>query len=195
MASNYELNRKITIETKIDISVALIIKSGKRQSMVKVSLGVPNFSTGKIPMRSGRKFHINQPIKIDKHEFVLTALSVGNPHAVIFVDNFDFDWKFLGAVIENSSTFPNRTNVEFVKIVNRAKVILNDWERGAGATGSSGTGAGAAAAAGIMNGYLDRAIEVVFPSGSLKVEWVSNENNMFLTGPVEFICRGQFMFD
>ena len=100
----------------------------------------------------------------------------------------------MGEIIENSPKFPNRTNVEFVKIVNRSKVILNDWERGAGATGSSGTGAGAAAVAGIINGFLNRGVEVVFPTGSLLIEWPSQDENIYLTGPVEYICRGEFLF-
>ena len=193
LASNYNKKGRVTIQMECDNSIAQISKYGKRQSIVKVSLGKPEFETKEIPLISKQKFHINRPIKIDKYEFVLTALSVGNPHAVMFVDSFDFNWQFLGEIIENSPKFPNRTNVEFVKIVNRSKVILNDWERGAGATGSSGTGAGAAAVAGIINGFLNRGVEVVFPTGSLLIEWPSQEENIYLTGPVEYICRGEYL--
>jgi len=193
MALQYKIKKKVSIETVCDNPTALIIKSGKKQSIIKVSLGKPEFETKKVPLKSKQKFHINTTIKIDKHDFVLTALSVGNPHAVLFVDNFDFDWHFLGEIIENSSVFPNRTNVEFVKIVNRSKVKLNDWERGAGATGSSGTGAAAATVAGIVNGFLNRKVEVVFPTGSLFIDWPSQEENIYLTGPVKFICRGEYL--
>ncbi len=194
MALQYKISKSVSIETVCDNPTALIIKSGKKQSIIKVSLGKPEFETKKVPLKSKQKFHINTTIKIDKHDFVLTALSVGNPHAVLFVDNFDFDWHFLGEIIENSSVFPNRTNVEFVKIVNRSKVKLNDWERGAGATGSSGTGAAAATVAGIVNGFINRKVEVVFPTGSLFIDWPSQEENIYLTGPVEFICRGEYLF-
>ncbi len=190
----YKIKKRVSIETTCDSPTALIIKSGKKQSIIKVSLGKPEFEAKKVPLKSKQKFHINSPIKIDKHDFVLTALSIGNPHAVLFVDNFDFDWHFLGEIIENSSVFPNRTNVEFVKIVNRSKVKLNDWERGAGATGSSGTGAAAATVAGIVNGFLNRKVEVIFAAGSLLIDWPSQEENVYLTGPVEFICRGEYLF-
>lgn len=194
MALQYKINKRVSIETVCDNPTAQIINSGKKQSIIKVSLGKPEFEAKKVPLKSKQKFHINSPIKIDKHDFVLTALSFGNPHAVLFVDNFDFDWHFLGGIIENSSVFPNRTNVEFVKIVNRSKVKLNDWERGAGATGSSGTGAAAATVAGIVNGFLNREVEVVFPTGSLQIDWPSQEENIYLTGPVEFVCRGEYLF-
>jgi len=194
LALNHGCGKNVTIETKCDNPVAYIIRSGRKKSMVRVSLGKPEFETKKVPIKSKHKFHINRPIKIDKYDFVFTALSVGNPHAVLFVDNFDFDWEFLGEIIENSQKFPNRTNVEFVKIVNRSKVKLNDWERGAGATGSSGTGAGAAVVAGIINGLLNRRVEVVFPAGSLLIEWLSHDGNIHLVGPVEYICRGEYLF-
>ncbi|MCP4703816.1 MAG: diaminopimelate epimerase [candidate division Zixibacteria bacterium] len=193
LALQYKKKSKVKIETECDSPTAQIIKSGMKQSIIKVSLGEPEFETKKVPLKSKQKFHINSPIKIDKHDFVITALSVGNPHAVLFVDNFDFDWRFLGNVIENSKLFPNRTNVEFVKIVSRSKVKLNDWERGAGATGSSGTGAAAAAVAGIINGFLNRKVEVVFPGGSLHIEWTEQDKKIFLTGPVEYICQGEYL--
>jgi len=195
MALQYKIKKRVSIETVCDNPTAQIIKSGKKQSIIRVSLGKPEFEAKKVPLKSKQKFHINSTIKIDKHDFVITALSVGNPHAVLFVDNFDFDWHFLGEIIENSSVFPNRTNVEFVKIVNRSKLKLNDWERGAGATGSSGTGAAAATVAGIVNGFLNREVEVVFPTGSLQIDWPSQEENIYLTGPVEFVCCGEYLLD
>ena len=194
MAGQYSLKKTVSIQAVGDNPVAQIIKQGLKKSIVKVSLGKPEFEAKKVPLKSKQKYHINCPIKIDKRDFVLTALSIGNPHAVLFVDNFDFDWQFLGKVIENSLKFPNRTNVEFVKIISRSKVKINDWERGAGATGSSGTGAGAAVTAGIINGFLNRRVEVIFPTGSLLIEWSSNEKNIYLTGPVEYICQGEYLF-
>jgi len=128
-----------------------------------------------------------------KTEIVLTALSVGNPHAVIFVRDFEFDWQNVGRVIEICPHFPRRTNVEFARIVNRKKVILNDWERGAGATGSSGTGAAATVAAAVMNGFMDREAEVVFPRGSLFIEWSEVDDEIYLTGPVEPVAEGNYL--
>jgi len=145
-------------------------------------------------MKSRHKYHINLPVKVGNTNANITALSVGNPHAVIFVDNFNFDWQAVGRTIEISHHFPRRTNVEFVKIVSRHKIILNDWERGAGATGSSGTGASAAVVAGVINGFLNRQVEVVFPAGSLFVDWSDDDDNIYLTGPAEYSCRGVYFY-
>ncbi len=187
--------KNLIFEISNDISEAKIIKSARNSYSIKVSLGKPVFDTKLIPMKSKSKFHIDAPIKIEGKSFPVTVLSVGNPHTVMFVDRFDFDWKKLGYIIENCNYYPHRTNVEFVKIINRSKVILNDWERGAGATGSSGTGAAAAVAAGIVNGLLNREVEVVFPAGSLLIDWPENDDIIYLTGPVEFICRGEYDYN
>jgi len=108
------------------------------------------------------------------------------------VNDFDFDWKTLGAEIEHHKAFPNRTNVEFVRILSRCKVEVADWERGAGATGSSGTGAAASVCAGVTMGLLDRKCEVIFESGSLYIDWQEEGNNIILTGPVEHVADGVF---
>jgi len=191
----YSRKKKLAFEIAGDIASVRIEKASKHQYSVKVSLGQPQFETKKIPMKSKLDYHINAPLEIDGTKFPATVLSVGNPHTVIFVDNFNFEWQRLGEIIENSRHFPHRTNVEFVQIVNRHKVILNDWERGAGETGSSGTGASAAVAAGIVTGLLDRKAEVVFPSGSLFVEWSQSDDIIYLTGPVEYVASGEFFFN
>ncbi|UCD17747.1 MAG: diaminopimelate epimerase [Candidatus Zixiibacteriota bacterium] len=187
--------KRIAIETIQGISEAEIIKSEKISFMIRVSVGSPVFETRLIPMKSRHRFHINLPIRMAGVSIPVTVLAVGNPHCVLFIDNFDFDWQTMGSEIENDSAFPNRTNVEFVKIVNRGRIILRDWERGAGATGSSGTGASAAVAAGVVTGLLNRQVEVVFPSGSLFVDWSDNDNIIRLTGPAAFVCRGEYHFE
>jgi len=188
----HKKNRRIEIETEVATESARIISGRSGNYRIRVSLGQPEFQTNKIPMRSKQKYHINAPVKIDGVEIVLTALSVGNPHAVIYVDSFDFDWPFLGEVIEHSRIFPRRTNVEFAKIKSRSEIVLNDWERGAGATGSSGTGAAAAVAAGVVNGYVNRRVRVQFPLGELVIDWSDDDNRLYLTGPVEEIADGEY---
>lgn len=192
--SNYSRKKKLSFEINDEITEAEIKKAAKGAFSIRVSLGKPEFETKRVPMKSKAKFHINAPIEIDKVKFPVTCLSLGNPNTVMFVDSFDFDWKELGRIIEFDKHFPHRTNVEFVKIVNRSKVILNDWERGAGATGSSGTGAASSVVAGVVNGYLERKTEVVFPAGSLFIEWREEDDIIYLTGPVEFVCNGTFHF-
>ncbi len=189
----YKKKKNLSFMINDEIAEAKIIRAGKNIWSIKVSLGRPLLETKSVPMKSRQKFHINAPLKIENKNFPVTALSVGNPHTVLFVDNFDFDWKELGSIIENHNSFPNRTNVEFVKIKSHSKIILNDWERGAGATGSSGTGAAAAVAAGVVNGLLDRQSEVIFPTGSLFINWSEKDDIIYLTGPAEFICRGEYI--
>jgi len=171
------------------------VKVGKKVRggyMVSVSLGRPEFDTSLVPVKSRRRYMINAPLTIGGIKLPVTCLSVGNPHTVLIVNDFDFDWKTLGAEIEHHKAFPNRTNVEFVRVVSRRKVEVADWERGAGATGSSGTGAAASVCAGVTMGLLDRKGEVVFESGSLFIDWQKNGNNIILTGPVEHITEGVF---
>ncbi len=186
--------KRLIFEINEETAESRIIRASKKLFSVRVSLGRPELEAKKVPMKSTGKYHINAPIVVEGAKLPVTVLSVGNPHAVLIVENFNFDWKQLGRIIESCSYFPHRTNVEFVKIVNRSKIILNDWERGAGATGSSGTGAAAAVTAGVVNGLLNRKAEVVFPSGSLFVDWREEDDNIYLTGPVEFICRGKYYY-
>ena len=145
-------------------------------------------------MKTKQPFVINSPVKIDTVELPMTCLAIGNPHAVMVVDDFEFDWRELGAEIENAKVFPNGTNVEFVRCRSRKKLQVCDWERGAGATGSSGTGAAAAVCAMVMLGLADRQCEVVFETGSLDVDWNESSNMVELTGPVEFVANGEFDF-
>ncbi len=137
---------------------------------------------------------INAPLKIGGLEFPVTCLAVGNPHTVMLVDNFDFDWKSLGAEIEKHPAFPHDTNVEFVRVVNRKRVDLADWERGAGATGSSGTGAAAAVCAMVMLGLVDRDCNVFFDTGNLRVHWHQESDYIELTGPAEYVSKGEFWY-
>ncbi len=172
-----------------------VIKSAKQNKyIVSVLLGEPVFETAFIPVKTEQKYMIQSPLKIGRRNFPVTCLAVGNPHTVLFVDNFDFEWQALGDEIEHHHSFPERTNVEFVKIVNRNKIKVAEWERGAGATGSSGTGAAAAVCAAVFLGRVNRECEVVFETGSLFVSWSEKTNNITLTGPVTRICNGVFNF-
>ncbi len=155
-------------------------------------LGEPDFRTSKVPVKSQRKFLINCPLKIAGVDLPITCLSVGNPHAVLFVEDFEFPWQELGADIEVSTPFPEGTNVEFVRPVSRRKIEVAEWERGAGATGSSGTGAAAAVCASVMLGLTERKCTVSFSGGSLGVNWSSADNHVRTTGEVNYVMEGIF---
>jgi len=186
--------RKLTFETTTSVDEVTLIKKIKNGYLVKVLLGQPNFDTRYIPVRTRQRYLINSPLILGRTKLPVTCLSVGNPHTVLLVNDFNFDWKQIGAELEYARPFSRGTNVEFVKVVNRHKIKVREWERGAGATMSSGTGAAAAVCAIVMLGLVERRCEVVFESGSLFINWDSNTDQIELTGPVQKVTEGTFFF-
>lgn len=185
-----KVHKRATFEMGGVASEVRVLKKQGAGYMVATDLGKPEFRTECVPVRAKQQYMVQAPLKVGGLAFPVTCLSVGNPHAVLFVDNFDFDWKSLGSDIERHPAFPERTNVEFVKVVSRKKLKVAEWERGAGATGSSGTGAAAAVAAAVMNGLAGRDCEVVFEPGSLFVKWREKTDMIELSGAVEYIGEG-----
>ena len=170
------------------------VSGHKSAGLLSTELGIPEFQANAVPIKVKSKFMINRPLKVGDTSFPVTCLSLGNPHTVLFVEDFNFDWKGLGAKIEKHRLFPKGTNVEFVKIVSRKKLKLTEWERGVGATGSSGTGAAAAVAAAVVLGAADRKCLVEFESGSLSIHWRKSDNIIELTGPAAFVCEGFYQY-
>jgi diaminopimelate epimerase len=120
----------------------------------------------------------------------VTVTSMGNPHCSTFVRGFEkLNWRSLGREIECHPLFPNRTNVEFIRVIGRNEIEVRFWERGVGETASSGTGSSAAAVASVLNGLTGREIAVQTPGGTLKLKWAEQ---VLLTGPVRRIARGEF---
>lgn len=121
-----------------------------------------------------------------------TILWVGNPQCAVFVENFDFDWRALGAAIERHPHFPNRTNVSFVKAADGLNVDVLFFERGVGETMSSGTGSTGAAVATILRGFTGRHLTVRTPAGPLDFRWETNESDVVMTGPAEIVATGRY---
>ena len=186
--------RRLTLETSRGRAGVSLVKRIPGGAIISGELGEPIFETSLIPVKVKPKYFINAPLKVGPVALPATCVSVGNPHAVLVVENFDFDWKALGAEIEHAGIFPNRTNVEFVRIMSRSRIRVRSWERGAGPTGSSGTGAAAAVSALVMQGLVKRSCEVQFDAGSLQVEWNDRTNIVSLTGPVHYIMSGEYQF-
>ena len=184
--------KRFVFETATGLNMVVVKASSGNSYVVKTELGRPEFRAERIPVKTSLKYMINAPLALGGLKFPVTCVAVGNPHTVLFVDDFDFDWKTLGAEIEMHRVFPNRTNVEFVKVINRNRLRVSEWERGAGATGSSGTGAAAAVCASVMLGLARRRCEVVFETGLLQVDWREYDDAIDLSGPVEFVCRGRY---
>ncbi len=170
-----------------------VVSSRGGKAVSRISLGKPRFALPEIPMKGAAEFFINAPFAVASGELVGTAVSVGNPHIVFFVDTLDFDWPTFGREVECDPRFPERTNVEFGVIRSRSRIVHQSWERGVGITRASGTGAASTVAAGIINGYLDREVTVCEPAGELQITIGSLDDDILLTGPSEYIGEGSFV--
>ncbi len=175
----------LTVETK-----AGIIKPEILQEQVKVDMGEPSLSRTHIPMLGNSEPAINEILALKDRNVHITAVSMGNPHAVIFVNDLStYPIERVGREIENHSTFPNRTNVEFVEVLSSRELKIRVWERGAGETLACGTGACASLVASVLNGKTKKKARIRLPGGTLMVEW-AEDNHVFMTGPAEEVFDG-----
>lgn len=186
--------KQFCFQNATSIDKVLVGRKSAKGQMLTAELGRPDFSPDSLPVKTNRAALLNSPLKIGSVRIPVTCLSVGNPHTVMVVDNFDFDWKQLGHDLEHSPLFPRGTNVEFVLVKSKRKLIVADWERGAGATGSSGTGAAASVCAMVMLGLAERKCKVIFEAGTIEVHWRSTDDIVEVTGPVQAVSEGQFEF-
>lgn len=137
----------------------------------------------------------DERIKIQNKVFNLTRVSIGNPHAIIFVNNVNnIDVLKYGKLISENKIFPNRTNVEFVEIVDKNTLKVRVYERGAGETLACGTGACAALVASNSKKFVDKSVDIILEGGVLKVEWNKKENNIYMTGPATIVYEGKIDF-
>jgi diaminopimelate epimerase len=177
--------KTITVETPAGIIIPK--KSG---TLIEVDMGEPVLEGRKIPVTI-KGTVINHTLKIKKDTFKMTCVSMGNPHTVIIVKNVSSvpldSW---GPMIENHKLFPEKTNVEFVQIMNSKSIKMRVWERGAGETLACGTGASAAGVASVLLGLTRRSVHVRLPGGKLLIEWNSEDNHVYMTGPAEKVYEG-----
>jgi diaminopimelate epimerase len=174
------------------IKPRLTVKRGKVVS-VQVDMGKPRLSRKDIPMKGKDERVIGEKLRVlgDRHE--LTALSMGNPHCVIFVDDVErFPVETVGPAIERHDLFPRRINVEFVQTLGTEEIRMRVWERGVGETLACGTGASAAVVAGVLTGRTARKVNVHLRGGDLRVEWRAADERVFITGPAEEVFRGEW---
>lgn len=186
--------KEFTIETLAGIKkVKLIIGNKGLVESVTVDMGEPILEPSKIPVLTRKNAPIiDLKIAIKNKIFTLTCVSMGNPHAVIFVKELEnVDIKEYGPLLEKRSEFPNKTNVEFVEIVDKSKIKMRVWERGAGETLACGTGACAATVASALNQYTNRKVLVELRGGNLEIEWNENDNHVYMTGPATIVFRGR----
>jgi len=190
---DHGLTKKTTIavETLAGIKqVRCIVKNGKVHT-VTVDMGEPILLRDKIPMLGNPGTVIEEDLHVDGVKFSITAVSMGNPHVVIYVEDVkNFPVEKYGPMIENHELFPKRTNVEFVQIVTGKEVIQRTWERGSGETLACGTGASAVTVAGVLTEKTDRRLKVHLKGGNLAIEWNNKDNHVYLTGPAEEVFEG-----
>lgn len=182
----------VKVETLAGVKVLKLITRGGKVENVRVDMGQPRLRRSEIPMRGeDTEKVVAEPLKADGKRYEITAVSMGNPHVVIFDDNIEsFDLARVGPQIENHKSFPQRTNVQVVKVCSNSEIILRTWERGAGITLACGTGACAAVVASALNGKTVKRVNVHLPGGDLLVEWMG-DNRVMMTGPAEEVFEGE----
>lgn len=184
----------ISIATKSGIKyVDLTVKDGKA-SLIRVNMGSPILQATQIPVVADTEQVIDAPIKVDGQEYHYTAVSMGNPHAIVYVEDTDsLDLAKIGPSFENHVNFPDRINTEFVQVLDEHTVKMRVWERGSGETLACGTGACAVAVASILNGHVspDTPVTVKLLGGDLQIFWNRSENLVYMTGPAVTVFDGQ----
>lgn len=190
------LSEQIVIETigAGEQKVTLNVKDGAVET-VTVDMGEPVLSGLKIPVAIDAEQIVSEPIEADGTEFNFTAVSMGNPHCVIYVeDAVTFDLAKWGPKLEVHPLFPRKINVEFATVRNRNRVDMRVWERGAGPTLACGTGACATLVSSVLNGLTDRAAWISLKGGELYIEWNQEDNHVYMTGPAEVVFTGHVTF-
>ncbi len=182
----------LKIETLAGIKeLKLNLKEGKVDT-VKVDMGTPIFEAKKIPVVSNEEIVRNLELEIYKKKFKFTCLSMGNPHAVTFIENVEnLEVEKYGSKIEINEKFPKKTNVEFIEIVNKKHIKMRVWERGAGETLACGTGACASVVAGVTNNLLEEKVTVELLGGRLEIEWNKENKHVYMTGPAVTVFEGR----
>lgn len=182
----------ITIDTLAGIKYLDLVVTDGEVTMVTVDMGEPELIAAKVPVISDKDKVIDDVIEVDGKEYKMTCVSVGNPHAVVFVEDVDtFPLEQVGPLFEHHKVFPNRVNAEFVQIVDRHTVKMRVWERGTGETLACGTGSCATAVASILNGHTDEEVTVKLLGGDLKIRWNRENNKIYMTGPATTVFEGE----
>lgn len=186
-------SQNITLETRAGLKTMKLLLRGKQVDQVRVDMGSPVLRKSLIPMAPpDAETFLDQPVKVAGKRLRLSAVSMGNPHAVLFDCGVDEGTvTTLGPLIEKHHLFPSKVNVQFAEVINTTEIVLRTWERGAGMTLACGTGACAAVVAGALTGRLNRKVEVHLKGGDLLIEW-GGDNRVHMTGPAEEVFQGEF---
>lgn len=183
---------EISIETLAGIKYLTLVPENSRIKEVTVDMGAPELVPKNIPVSSGKEMLVKEPITVGDETYEMTCVSMGNPHAVVFVDSTEkFPLEKIGPLFEFHEMFPNRINAEFVEVINPEEVNMRVWERGTGETLACGTGACASTVACILNGLTKDEITLHLLGGDLRIRWDRDRNRVFMTGPAVTVFDGE----
>ncbi len=193
--ADLEGNNRQNEEYRIHTLAGTIVPKLMADGQVKVDMGMPKLLAKEIPTNicPSEEKVINQPLQVLEQTWDVTCVSMGNPHCITFVkDVASIPLETIGPRFEHHSAFPQRTNTEFIQVVQPNYVKMRVWERGAGITLACGTGACASVVAGVLTGKCDRATTVELPGGCLQIEWSAIDEKVYMTGPAEQVFIGKF---
>ena len=189
----------VSVETLAGIRQIVPIRENGRITRARVSMGMPIFTPNDIPVKLesvgeyGSGPVLEYPIQMDGYDLPLSFVSMGNPHAVTFIDTpvAEFPLQIVGPKMEHHAIFPNRVNFEIVNVDSSAHLTARVWERGSGETLACGTGACGIAVASMLNGHSKDTVDITLPGGTLKVDW-DGQGEVYLEGPAEEVFSGEW---
>ena len=191
--ARFVVDKRLTVKKQIRVETkgGIIELNLRPDGQVTVDMGAPRLVPEQIPFQADTEA-LSYAVEVDGQSVQLAAVSMGNPHAVLRVDNVDSaPVHSLGPKLEHHPRFPKRVNVGFLQVINRQQARLRVWERGAGETQACGTGACAAAVAAIRQGWMDSPLQLELPGGSLSIEWAGPGQPVMMTGPAVRVYEGQ----
>jgi diaminopimelate epimerase len=182
--------KEFVIETLAGLNRVVLTVEGGQVVRVRSNMGKPRFERSEIPMKGPQGRVVEEPLENDGGDVKVTCVNLGNPHAVVFVeDAAAIDLAAIGPKIENHPAFPHRTNVEFVNVLDRGNIVMRIWERGSGITMASGSGSCGAALASMITSRVDRRVNVHLVYGILTVEW-ADDGDVYQEGPATEVYAG-----
>lgn len=185
--------KELTLETLAGVKHLTLHTQNGTVEQVTVDMGEPILSAPEIPVNLPESPVVAHPLEVEGQTFAITCVSMGNPHAVIFLDGMDrYDLHHIGSLIEHHELFPRRTNVEFVEVQSPQDLRMRVWERGAGETLACGTGACATLVAAVLNGRSDRRATLHLLGGDLSIEWREQNNRIYMTGGAVTVFEGEW---
>ena len=183
---------ELKIETLSGIKTLKLNIKDKKVDTVQVDMGSPILVPEQIPVNFEGEIMVDEPVSVNGLEYHLTCVSMGNPHAVVFVDNIKIlNLEKIGPDFEQHPIFPDKVNTEFIHIIDKNTIEMRVWERGSGETLACGTGACASVVACVWNGLTANEVLVHLVGGDLKIKYDREKNTVLMTGPAEFVCTGE----